>query len=82
MMKDIFASLGKQIYDNDNHQGYLVKWNMIAPLCKKWSHNRDCDNERVDEIFKFHNNGGYIPRMIHLAEIESEGLICYDGNHI
>ena len=23
----------------------------------------------------------YIPKMIHLAELNEEGLICYDGNH-
>ena len=30
---------------------------------------------------RFHAAGGYIPRMIHLAHVRDEGLVCYDGNH-
>jgi hypothetical protein len=80
-MENIFNSLGQKVYDINNHKGYLVKWNLISPLCKKWSRNRDCDMIRIDEMFNYYINGGYIPRIIHLAEINCEGLICYDGNH-
>jgi hypothetical protein len=27
------------------------------------------------------NKGGYIPMNLHLAEVQGEGLVCYDGNH-
>ncbi len=37
--------------------------------------------ERVNEMYDFYMSGGYIPQMIHLAEINGEGLVCYDGNH-
>jgi len=30
---------------------------------------------------EYYDTGGYIPRIIHLAELEGEGLVCYDGNH-
>lgn len=54
---------------------------MIAPFCKKWSRNRDADMERVHEMIEYYHKGGYIPRMIHLAELKDEGMVCYDGNH-
>lgn len=37
--------------------------------------------ERVKEMVDVHNKGGYIPRMIHLAYLQDEGVVCYDGNH-
>jgi hypothetical protein len=80
-MEPIFTSIGQEIYNIKSHKGYLVQWSLVAPLCKKWIHNRDYDNERVKEILNYHCNGGYVPRVIHLAEIEREGLVCYDGNH-
>lgn len=80
-MELIINSLGQKIYENNNHIGYLIEYNKIAPLCKKWSRNRDCDENRVNDIYNFYITGGYIPNIIHLAEIEEEGLICYDGNH-
>lgn len=36
---------------------------------------------RVDEMLEYYNNGGYIPSIIHLAELQDEGMVCYDGNH-
>lgn len=80
-METILNNLGQLIYINHNHKGFLIKWNLLAPLCKKWSRNRDCDMTRVLEMLTFHKMGGYIPRMIHLAELPKEGLVCYDGNH-
>ena len=37
--------------------------------------------ERVNEMVEHYHKGGYIPRIIHLAEIKDEGIVCYDGNH-
>lgn len=39
------------------------------------------DMGRVREMIDHYNKGGYIPRMIHLAEIKEESVVCYDGNH-
>jgi hypothetical protein len=81
-MEAIFDSLGKPIYKLENgHTGYLMNWHMIAPFCKKWSKNRDTDMLRVNEMLEFYKGGGYIPQMIHLAELQTEGIVCYDGNH-
>jgi hypothetical protein len=80
-MEAIFDSLGQSIYKINGHKGYMIQWKLIAPFCKKWSRNRDPDMERVKEMVEFHHKGGYIPRMIHLAEIKDEGIVCYDGNH-
>lgn len=80
-MDQIFKSLGKELYVEKNHRGYLIQWNMVAPLCKKWSRNRDADQERVEEMLAYFKKGGYIPRIIHLAEVSGEGVVCYDGNH-
>lgn len=80
-MEAVFNSLGNLIYNIHGHYGFIIKWKLISPLCKKWSRNREPDMERVKEMIDFYNKGGYIPRMIHLAEIEEEGIVCYDGNH-
>jgi len=69
------------LYTNQNHKGYLIQWSLISPLCKKWSRNRDCDLNRVEEMIDFRARGGYIPSMIHFADVQDEGLVCYDGNH-
>ena len=80
-MERIIETIGKKIYETNGHHGYVISWNLMAPLCKKWSRNRDPDAGRVAEILDFHKQGGYIPRIIHLAEVPEEGLVCYDGNH-
>lgn len=80
-MQAIFDSLGQPIYKINGHTGYIIQWNLIAPFCKKWSRNRDPDMERVKEMVEYYYKGGYIPRMIHLAEVKEEGVVCYDGNH-
>lgn len=80
-MQSTIASLGEKIYKCHNHHGYIVKWSLISPLCKKWIGNRDPDTERVQEMIEYNNNGGYLPRTIHLAITEKDGLVCYDGNH-
>ncbi len=80
-MEVIFDSLGLILYTENNHKCYSIQWKLIAPFCKKWSRNRNADSERVKEMIEFYNKGGYIPRMIHLAEIDEEGMVCYDGNH-
>lgn len=80
-MEAIFDSLGKSIYNIKGHKGYMIQWKLIAPFCKKWSRNRDPDMERVNKMVEHYHKGGYIPKMIHLAEIKDEGMVCYDGNH-
>lgn len=84
-MYPVLKSLGQEIYSHATghnvHKGFLVKWSLIGPLCKKWSRNRDPDQERVSEMIAHCNKGGYIPRLIHLADVAGEGLVCYDGNH-
>jgi len=80
-MEAIFNSLGQPIYDLNGHKGFLVRWKLISPFCKKWSRNRDADLARVNEMIDFYHKGGYIPRIVHLAEVKDEGLVCYDGNH-
>ena len=80
-MEAVLSQLGKSIYDCNGHNGFIIRWKLVAPFCKKWSRNRDPDMERVNEMIDHYHKGGYIPRMIHLAEIKDEGVVCYDGNH-
>jgi hypothetical protein len=80
-MENIFNTIGKQLYTSSKHSGYLLRWGLVAPLCQKWSRNREPDPKRVAEMLEYHKNGGYILRMIHMAYIQGEGLVCYDGNH-
>ena len=71
----------KVLYANGNHTVYCVNWYDISPNVKKWSRNRDVDETRVVEIVDTFKAGGHIPKMIHLAYLEDEGLVCYDGNN-
>lgn len=83
-MEQVIESLGKKLYVQghpNTHHGYYVNWKLISPLCKVWSRNRLPDRNRVEEMLSFYKEGGYIPPVIHLAEIQGEGLVCYDGNH-
>lgn len=81
-MEVIIDSLAESVlYTSAQHKGYLISWKLIAPLCHKWSRNRDPDSSRVDEMVKYAEEGGYIPPIIHLAELSIENLVCYDGNH-
>ena len=79
-MEAVISSLGQELYQHGKHRVFLIKWNLISPLCKKWSRNRDPDHGRVSEMVD-HFHRGHIPRLIHLAHVAEEGLVCYDGNH-
>jgi hypothetical protein len=80
-MESIFNTLSNEKYRDGNHVCYIIKFKHIQPLCKKWSKNRDPDMSRVVDMYEHYKVGGYIPKLIHLAELEGEGLVCYDGNH-
>lgn len=75
-MEAIVSTFGKELYRDGGHVGFQVHVKHLLPLWKKWSRNRDPDMERVEEMV-----GVYIPKFIHLAELDGEGLVCYDGNH-
>ena len=80
-MEVLFSSIGTEIYNTFGHKGYMLEWKLIAPLCKKWSRNREPDKERIREITQYFEEGGYVPQIIHVAELPDEGIVCYDGNH-
>lgn len=80
-MEKLLLSIGTPLIHHGRHKKLLVKWGLIAPIVKKWSKNRDADLERVKEMKEHFQNGGYLPLLIHLAELQDEGLACYDGNH-
>lgn len=50
-------------------------------LLKNWSGNRETDMDRIESIRAWQNEIGRVLGMIHLAYIEGEGLVCYDGGH-
>lgn len=77
-MEAVIQSFGTELYRDRTHTGYKVLVKHMIPLWKKWSKNRDPDMERVEEMV---TSGAYIPKFIHLAELDGEGLVCYDGNH-
>ena len=47
LMEHIIATLEQHVYSSNTHHGYIVRWDLIGPLCKKWSRNRDCDTTNV-----------------------------------
>jgi hypothetical protein len=91
-MEAVLGSLGTAIYSKDGgsrHRGYVIKWGLLGPLVQKWSHNRDPDPARVQELVDHHARGGYFPCMLHVACLSPEPnrttatgpLWVYDGNH-
>lgn len=80
-MENIISSFAKKLYTQGKHTGYILKFKHLAPICKKWSKNRNPDLSRVQDMYEYHVKNGYIPKLIHLAELKDEGLVCYDGNH-
>jgi hypothetical protein len=72
----------KFIYSYGNHKVFSIPFNCVDPILKKWSKNRDPDENRVNEMVKFVEEGGHIiDQCLYLAELPDEGLVCYDGNH-
>jgi hypothetical protein len=82
-MLETLTKLGENInIENQLHKTFIVDFSVISPIVKKWSRNRDCDPIRVKELYDFYLGGGYIPKILHLAELkDSKTLVCYDGNH-
>lgn len=78
---DILKKTGRLVYDIDGHQGYSVCVSLVNNLVKPWSKNRTLDNVRVTELAQHLKQNGWAPPIIYTAEIPTEGLVCYDGNH-
>ena len=62
---------------------YAIKWEHIAPLSCQWSRNRAPDPARVEALVAHMAAGGYVPPLMHFAELKGEEspLACFDGNH-
>lgn len=72
---------GKFICKHGKHYIYLADSLVITKQSKMWSKNRPCDEMRVIEIEKYISSVNYVDGMLYFANIEGEGLVCYDGNH-
>lgn len=80
-MEVLLNSIGTQLIKQGRHITFLLDWNVLKPIVKKWSRNRDPDMTRVQDLLIHISNNGYFPPVLHLAEVDGEGLVCYDGNH-
>lgn len=58
----------------------LVGWRRDKTL-GIWSLNRKRDHGRIREIKAFQDKRGHMNGTIHFAELEDEGIVCYEGNH-
>jgi hypothetical protein len=72
---------GKFVLKQGDHYVYVTDSITLCKQSKMWSKNRPCDELRVDEIKNYIQENGYVDGVIYLANIEGEGLVCYDGNH-
>lgn len=72
---------GKFVLKQGAHYVYVTDSKTLCTQSKMWSKNRPCDELRVDEIKNYIQENGYVDGVIYLANIEGEGLVCYDGNH-
>jgi hypothetical protein len=80
-MDSILQSIGTTVLEYHNHKVVIADWSLVGPILKKWSRNRDADELRVQEIANHILSGGFVPPILHVADLDSEGLVCYDGNH-
>ena len=64
-----------------NKTMYIIKFSLVRSLIKKWKYNRDPDNKRVKDIYACLKTGGFIPTYMNLADVDENGLVCFDGNH-
>lgn len=76
----ILEKLGTKIYEVGSHTGWVLQWKDLQVLVSKWKYNRDPDSQRVAEMVGFYRSGGYVPLILHIAEIGGK-YYCYDGNH-
>ncbi len=72
---------GKYLGKMGEHNIFLADSLTITSQSKIWSKNRPCDEMRVAELEKYISKEGYVDGIIYFANIEGEGLVCYDGNH-
>ena len=72
---------GKYICKQGNHFIYLADSIVITKQSKMWCKNRPCDELRVIEIEKYISKVDYVDGVLYFANIDGEGLVCYDGNH-
>jgi hypothetical protein len=72
---------GKYICKQGEHYIYLCDSITIVKNSKMWCKNRPCDSVRVEELKKYIETNGYVDGFIYFANINGEGLVCYDGNH-
>lgn len=68
------------------HHLYLIPGAQVARwrkqgLLRVWSCNRKYDKKRVDEIRLWQDERNHVNGTIHFAELEGEGVVCYEGNH-
>lgn len=81
-MEAVLSTLGREMYCDGRHRGFMVPWSLLSPLCRRWSRNRPPDSGRVDALVQHRLHGGYVPLLLHVAIVkEATGLACYDGNH-
>lgn len=85
-MEAVIAQLGRRSAGGDASDGFVIyeiAWARLAPLCCQWSRNRAPDPARVAAIVAHARAGGYVPPLLHFAELAGEArpLACFDGNH-
>lgn len=80
-MDSILQSIGTTVLEHHNHKVVVAEWSLVGPVLKKWSRNRDADERRVQDIMNHILTGGFVPPILHVADVIGEGLVCYDGNH-
>jgi len=83
-MEAVLNRLGTPI--GVTHAGYVlyaIEWGHLAPLSCQWSRNRAPDPARVEALVAHIIAGGYVPPLMHFAELKGETspLACFDGNH-
>jgi len=69
------------VLEHHNHKTTVAERTLVGATLKKWSRSREADDLRVQEIAKHVRQGGFVPPVLHVADLKEEGLVCYDGNH-
>ena len=72
---------GKLILKQGLHKIYLADSHIITRNSNIWSKNRTPDILRIKEIMNYIESNNFVDGILFLANIQDEGLVCYDGNH-
>lgn len=67
--------------DYPKYNYYRLNYSIIEPYVKNWSKNRIQCDLRIQEMINNYYIDNHLDFHLHLAFLQDEKMVCYDGNH-